>query len=261
MAATKVRNLIAYKDYTHTLSIKLDSSSFLSQFQTSFQPFRNNASAIIPEKAFLVPELYRLHIGRLHLNTAQRLQEFVKVMHGLDYCKLLGPAPAIAQSPITAVEQSDTARSVAHIAPLKIDVTGLTTESTNPSRATHLYLSLVDPTYRLQPFLQSLRDCFSAAGFPLLKTSKKYRVKVTDGRMVLWHTYFVLPNGKRVYYKREARPVFYPRELLKVYENTIWAKEVPLERISLDGIGIRERTSEGDTVFKLPPEVDSVALP
>lgn len=261
MAATKFRNSIPYKEYTHTLSIRLGTSSFLSQFQTSFQPFRNNASAIIPEKAFLVPELYRLNIGKLRLNTAQRLQEFLKVMHGLDYCKLLGPAPAIAQSPITAVEQFDTARSVAHIAPLKIDVSGLTTESTNPSRATHLYLLLVDPTYRLQLFLQSLRDCFSAAGFPLLKTSEKQRVKVIDARMVHWHTYIVLPNGERRYYKREARPIFDMRELLKVYKNTIWAKEVPLERISLDGIGIRERTSEGDTVFTPPREVDSVALP
>lgn len=205
-----------------------------------------------------------MRIGQVHLNTAGRLQGFLELMHRLNYSKLLGPAPEIAQSSIIAVKQSDTARSVAHIAPLRINVSGLTTRSIHPSRANHLELSLVDSTCRLRPFLQSLRGCFSAAGFPLLNISEEALVKVIHAKKMLWHSpalRTVLPNGECRYYRRYTLSQFDVRELLKMYENTIWAKDVPLERMSLEGIGMTGRNSEGVEAFKPFPEVDSVALP
>ena len=250
MAATTVRALRPHKEFTHTLSIPLDSSSFLSQLQTSLQPFRKKASAIIPETAFLPPHLYRLRVGRLHLNTAPRLEEFLKVMHGLKHLN---------------VELSDMTRSVSHLAPLTIDVSGLITRSPDPSAATHLNLPVVDPTYRFQPFLQALTGYFSAAGFPLLRPPGIDTIHIVDTIMISWREpsrRIVLPNGKRgIQRGPDHLPTFNATELLKVNENTIWAREVPLERISLDGIGITERNSEGDKVFRSRPEVDSVALP
>ena len=267
MAATNVRRyLMANKDFTHTLTIELARSSFFSQFGTSFQRFRNDTLARnIPEKAFRPSDIFAsLLLGRLKLKSPQRREQFAKVFHSLDCSKLIGPAPEGAQSSSIARENIDTARSLSHVAPLRINISGLTTDWPDPSSTRKLWLGAVDPTGRLHSFSRSLIDIFTMAGFPILTPSLEPGMNIVNSYTVNWgnpNPFVVLPNGSRRYKPDFRVPAFDARDLLKKYENEIWAKDVRLERLGLQTVGATERNPDGENVFKDPPEVDSVALP
>ena len=266
MAARKTRLLVANTDYTHSLTIMLAKSSFLPQFETSLQRLRKDALATnIPEKAFKGSELSTdLQLGKLKLKSPQRREQFSKFLHGLDYSKLIGPAPESAQLSSVARENTDTARSLSHVAPLRINVSGLMTDWPDPSQIRILYGQAVDPTGRLHSFMCSLIPIFIAAGFPIIRPALKPIFDIVSSYSINYgksNPFIVQPNGTRRY-KRDYRiPNLDARELLKKYENETWATDVHLERLSLRGIGITERDPDGVRVFKELPEIDSVALP
>lgn len=263
MAAKKVSFLRPYKDYTHTLTIKLHSSSLLPQLETSFQRFRKDALAAgIPERAFLPPEFAGMHLGKLLLETPRRRDDFSKFLHSIDYRKLFR-APESARSSFAATEEANTAHSRSHVAPLRINYTGLSTTARDPSKALDLYLLTIDPTGRLQPFLSSLIDCFMVAGFPILKPVPKQDWRFVSSAITergRSNPFVVKPMGRRFYVNDRRLPRFDTRELLKKYESTIWAKDIRLERLSLLQIGATEKNPDGETVMKPQPEIDSVAL-
>ena len=266
MAARKTRLLVANKDYTHSLTIALAKSSFLPQFETSLQRFRKDALATnIPEKAFKPSEhSTSMLLGRLKLKSTQRREQFSKFLHSLDYSKLIGPAPENAQLLSVARKSPDTARSLSHVAPLRINVSGLTSDRPDRSSSRKLHLCAVDPTGRLHPFLRSLIPIFTAAGFPILRPPLKPRFEIVSSYAINWGSsdpFIVQSNGTRRYKKDYRVPNFDARELLKKYEDETWATDVHLERLSLQGIGASERDPDGVKVFKLQPEIDSVALP
>ena len=182
-------------------------------------------------------------------------------LHSIDYRKLLSPAPESAQSSFAATEQVDTARSRSHVAPLRINFSGLHTAARDPSNALELSLLAIDPTDRLQSFWRSLIDRFTLAGFPIINPFPNPKWHFVSSHIVHLgksSPFILLPNGKTRY--KNPLPKFDARELLKKYENTIWAKDVPLERLSLLGIGFTEKNPDGETVMKQQPEIDSVAL-
>ena len=253
MAAIKAPRLAPFRDYTHTLAINLHNpSSFVTQLETSLQPLRKDAFALkIPEKAIYPLEFVNLYLGKLKLDTPQRHGNFSKFLHGLDYPKLLGPAPESAQPSSVATKHLDTARSSSHVAPLRINFSGLATTAPDPSKAFDLLLLAVDPTGRLQPFTRSLIECFAEAGFPMLKPPPQLRWQIISSTVFNWEKPRTMVGI----------PKFDVRELLKVYENVIWAKDVPLDRLSLHTIGATKKNPDGKKVFGQQPEIDSVALP
>lgn len=121
-----------------------------------------------------------------------------------------------------------------------------------------------DPTDRLDRFWHSVRESFSAAGFPLLDQPTPH-AHIVSTLMAGWgpQGYILLPNGARKYRKPRFRlPRFDARDLIKAYENEIWAKDVHLQRLCVCELGSTENLPDGGKVFKLPPEIDSVvALP
>lgn len=265
MAATKVRQLVANKDYTHSLTIKL-AKSLSSHSETSFQCFRNDSLAKdIPEKAFRPFQVSDcLLLGRLKLESPQRREQFTKVLHSLDWSKLIGPAPASAQLSSVARDNIDAACSSSHVAPLRINLSGLITNSSDLSHTTRLYLRSVDPTGRLHPFWRSLIDVFAMAGFPIIRPTPEPRMMIVNMYQLNWHIStprIVLPNGSRRYRKKRPILTFDATELLKKYANETWATDVRLERLSLRAVGATERNPDGVKVFKDSPEVDSVVLP
>ena len=253
--------MVVHKDYTHTLTIEL-AKSFSSQFETSFQRFRNDSLARnIPEKAFKPLVLCTdLLLGKLNLKSPQYREQFAKVLHSLDCSKLI---PASAQSSSVAREIIDTAQSPSYVAPLRIDNSGLITNSLDPSLTRLLYIGSVDPTGRLHTFWRSLIGVFAMAGFPILGADPEPRINIVNMYHVHWGTskLTVLPNGSKRY--KRIRPIraFDARELLKKYANETWATDVRLERLSLRAVGSTERDPDGVMVFKDKAVVDSVALP
>ncbi len=261
MAAMKLIKPRPYKDFTHSLVIKLGGPSFLSQFQASLQRFEKDVFAKIPPRAIFAPEHCDLYLGKLKL---KHLDSFSKFLHGLDYHRLLERATENAQSSPVVTKALDEAPSLSHVASLRIDLSGLATRSVDPTNATKLQLLPIDHTHRLHHFWSSLIDSFSAAGFPLLRALQEPHLNFVSTMMINWHKpspYAILPNGKKRYFREGRVPRFDARELIKMYENEVWAKDVHLQRLSLLGIGSTERLADGNRVFKQPPEIDSVALP
>ena len=269
MAATKFRPLIVHKNFTHYLEIKLAKSSFPPQFETSLRRFQNDALATnIPEKALRSSDiLASLFIGRLKLKSPQRREQFSKLLHRLDYSKLIGPVPESAQSPsvLVARENMDPAHSVSHVAPLRIDMSGLTTKWPDPSSIRRLYIGTVDRTGRLHTFLRSLIDVFTTAGFPILTPNTAPSLMVFDSYVTSFRTPSIsvtLPDGRTRLRNKYRVPAFDVRELLKKYENEIWATDLHLEKLRLQRVGATKRNPDGKKVLdKEQPEIDSVALP
>ena len=268
---------MANKDFTHFLQFDLAESSVLPQMEASLQRFRRDPLATdIPEKAFRPQVLLRsLFIGRLKLNQPQRREEFSKFLHSLEYNKLIGPAGETAQLSSEAREHIDMARSLSHVVPLRINMSGLTSQWRDqmsgltsqwrdPSTTRKLSVWAVDPTGRLRPFFRSLIEVFEAAGFPILKPHWEPLMEIVSIYNMSWgepSPLVVQPNGKKYYRKTFRYPTFDSRELLKKYENEIWATDIPVERLSLREVGASEKDPDGERVFKEKPEVDSVALP
>lgn len=264
MAATKVRRFVPNRDYTHDLMIKLHHSSMLPQLETSFKRFRKDGIAAgIHQRAFLPPGIGGLYLGKISLQTPQRREDFSRFLHSIDYRKLLGPAPGSAQISSAATEQLDMARSRFHGATLRINFTGLTIpQATDPSNVRALSLLATDPTGRVQPFWSSLIDFFTVAGFPILKPRAAPRWEFVSSFIVdrVKSKAFIDRPDKQRHIKRRPVPTFDARELIKKYDNTTWAKDVPLERLSLLGLGASETDPDGEIVMKQQPEIDSVAL-
>ena len=251
MTIRQIRQLRPHKDFTHHLSIRLMSDpSFLPQFKTSLQRFRNDALGKIPERAFFPPESARLYFGRLNLETRTSFAGFSKFLHGLDYRKLLGEA---AQSSSIAADRGNT---VNHVTPLKVDISGLATKQADLSNVVDLHLVPIDPTSRLHHFWTSLIHSFSAAGFPIIRPQEP-TVQFAHSVMVHWDKSKATRKTHNL-----AVPRFDARELIEKYEHSIWAKDVHLQRLSVLGVGISEwLPNGGGRVFKQPPEIDSVVLP
>ena len=143
-------------------------------------------------------------------------------------------------------------------------MSGLTPKCPYPSNTRKLGVWPVDPTGRLRPFLRSLIEVFAAAGFPILKRYPDPTMEIASIYSMDWsgpNPFVVNPNGNRFYYRERRRPTFDAKELLNKYENEIWATDVPVERLSLQGVGASEKNPDGEKVFKGQPAVDSVALP
>ena len=175
------------------------------------------------------------------------------------------PATAKA-SPSTAGEESQTAASAGTIRPpplLSVTLRGL--HSMQPaSRATVLYAAPADDngqgtTTTLQAFCEKLRAAFQEAG---LMVSEEER----DARPLLLHatvlnTIYVKGGGKGKGGKggggrRREKLTVDARPILDRYDDFVWMRDVPLEKIAICRMGAKKVGDDGDEAYEVEAEID-----
>ena len=254
MATTKARKLVPFRDYTHTLGIALGGPSFRRQLQTSLERFENTSNMPLELAS-------RLYLGKIYLSPKKKEKEFPKVLHGLDYRKLLGPTREIAQSPPVATNQNATAQPlVPCVTPLRIDLKGLMTLQYDSWETRPLLAIPIDPTDRLDRFWQSVKEVFCAAGFPVLEGEIPRTHAVAN--LGEPQDYVNLFNGLENSHEPEFRvPVFDARGKINACENEILATDVHLQRLCVYELDGPSWPRGYNSFFQIPDEIDSVALP
>ena len=215
----------------------------------------------------LHPDLRNLLIGRLRLETPAKLESFKKFTNDLDIRGFLqAPAMKGARHQIstrtTKTDETDVSASSSKTAPLVINVRGLhigTTLDFPRSGVCILFASIVDPTNRLERFIESLRRKMFAAGFLVRPFEHSKSVMIVNSLRMLGDQ--KVPGRERIGQKTIPAPSFDATGLIKSYENFCWGNDIMLEKLSVTEIGRTRRLPGGGRIEKKIPEVCSFPLP
>ncbi|KAE8374773.1 AKAP7 2'5' RNA ligase-like domain-containing protein [Aspergillus bertholletiae] len=194
---------------THFLCLPLVNSTSLPQLESSLAAFK----ASIPRRAHrhgapkqpLIPDGALRPVGTLHLTlgvmslpTQERLNEALEFFHSLDLVTIVRQAEKIASARaqgkkrnaplISSSAEQSSSLSIAEVAklhdegpPSPFTVSLESLHALPRARAaTVLYAAPVDPTARLYPFCELLRDNFLEAGFLLGEQKKEKDKKPTN---------------------------------------------------------------------------------
>ena len=248
MSGAKVRKLVAFRDFTHTLSIPLAASASMSQLDNSFMRFQNDTSLIIPPAAILNPRFYNLLVARLNLPTPRHVDKFSTILRRYDMRKALNAAPTVSRPPSSLEAKSSSKASIveksslhAGFLPLRIKLFGLSAGMEgNPASAVMLRAKPIDPTNRLPHFLLSLRSFLATTGF--MADPGNDHITIVNTLYVQW--WVRNRKGPRKVPKIDAR------DLINKYRAYEWGTDIPLEEIRLEKLGSMAKCSDGSAVRK-----------
>ncbi|CAF9906545.1 MAG: hypothetical protein ALECFALPRED_002427 [Alectoria fallacina] len=269
MSIIKARRSQAYKDFTHYLSIPLATRSSRPHLNASFARFERETSAKIPKGSVQNPDFVTLGLGRLKLNSKDRVDACLKHLHGLDMHEMLrvaavnaiGRQPDFQSLPYEgATPHAFGVATTIDFSPLKVDVSGIS--CSHPSHAVFLGSSVIDRTHWLQHFQHILLNSLFKAGFLVNAFHNQVGV-VNTGLPSTW-------GHKRVYDRKTGRwyspgrprtPQFDARDLIQEWRDHDWVTNIQLEKLCVHGLGSRERLPDGGAREKRKTEIDSIALP
>ena len=284
---------------THFLCIPLVNTSSKTQLQASLQHFTSEATspdddprARLPLKAIRPLGTLHLTLGVMNLSTQERVDAALACLQSPDLQKLLqksssicsaskrpaGPAAARSYTmesiqdpnmePPTASEEAappalssltDDLNLEPVLDPLTINLIGLSPIQ-RPSSTSVLYIAPQDPTSRLYPFCLAIRSAFIAVGLVML-----------EARPLLLHTTIV----NTIYAKdrssrtstsghgkdRKGGRTIDASELIKKYENFVWAENVRVEKLSICQMRAKKILEDAIVIGEEYVEMGSVALP
>ena len=170
----KARRLAPFTDFSHYLSIPIVSSASRPQLRASFAHFERENAAILPKGSMFNPDVVNLDVGRLRLESKERIDACSKHLHGLDLHKILHVAAVNAMSGPPKFGELPYIGEITHafgraitldLSPLKVDVSGIFSPYQNRSQTGLLKTPVINRTHRLQHFQHKLLDSLFKAGF------------------------------------------------------------------------------------------------
>ena len=272
MSATKARRLVPFKDFTHYLSIPLATCSSRPQLRASFALFERETAAIFPKGSVLNPDITRLNMGRLRLESEGRIDACSKYLHGLDMHEILrvaavkatGGPPKLSGLPYQGEPPNDHEVATAvDLSPLKVDVSGLFSPWDDPSQTRVLKAWVIDRTHRLQHFQHMLVGSLFKAGF--LANAFYSSILVANTALPINWGY------KRIYDRSTGRwsssperpktPMVDARDLIHGMKDFDWATNIQLEKLGVYALGSKIKFRDGGARMKQSKEVCSITLP
>ncbi|CAF9913039.1 hypothetical protein IMSHALPRED_000887 [Imshaugia aleurites] len=254
MSVAKVRRLVAFKDYTHTLSIPLNASASISQLHNSFLRFQNDASLTVPSAAICNPDFYNIYIARLNLPTSRHVDDFSAILRKYDMREVL-KAAAIPLRLSSCLESGTTSCASiieennmhAGLLPLRINVLGLNAaKPQDPASTTRLDAKPIDPTNRLPLFLLCIRNFLAGTGFMTNPGNENRMRQYTGDNVAIVNTVLLQWYNSKGHFNEElgmqrktGRKVFEfdARELIDKYQTYEWGSDIPLEKMCLEKVG------------------------
>lgn len=257
MSGANVRRLVAFRDFTHTLSIPLAASASTSQLDNSIMRFQNDTSLIIPPAAILNPRFYNLLIARLNLPTPRHVDKFSTILRRYDMRKALNAAPTVLRPPSGLEATSSSKASIVEksslhggFLPLRIKLFGLSAGMEgNPASTVMLRAKPIDPTNRLPHFLLSLRNFLATTGFMADPGNESVSRQYIRDHITIVNTLYVqwwVRNRKGP----KKVPKIDARDLINKYRAYEWGTDIPLEEIRPEKLGSMAKCSDGSAVRK-----------
>ena len=238
MSATKARKLLPYEDFTHYLSIPIITRSSRPQLQASFARFERETSAIIPKGSVKDVDIVRLDLGRLKLQSEERIHACSQHLGGLDLHEMLRVAAVNAMAgqpnPTDLPYIGDAAHAVGvataiDFSPLKVDVSGLFSMYDDPSRTRALRALVIDRTHRLQHIQHLLLNSLFKADF--LANAFHSTILVVDTAVPLHWGYkgtYDRNTGRWSASGRPVAPKIDARDLIRRWKDYEWATDIQL---------------------------------
>jgi activating signal cointegrator complex subunit 1 len=251
---------------THFLCIPLITEASRPQLEDSLLEFKSKMHQfvpLLPAKAVRPLGTLHLTLGVMSLAGEERLGEAIALLKSLDLGNMVaGALEAAEELPVQAPDMSPLVEStgvspdipttpsksstpppgrhadstVATEDPIIISLTSLHSMH-SPQKTSVLYASPLDPTSRLYPFCNNLRQLFTAEGYI-----------VPDDRPLKLHATIV----NTVYAKPGARNQALLRidatALMAEFEEFVWTKDVRVEEIAICKMGARKLLGEGGAV-------------
>ena len=267
MSAARARRLRPHIDYTHQLSIPLSTPSSRPQLNASFARFERETSNIIPKGSVFNPEFAMLFLGKLKLESRERINAFSKHLHNMPVHEMLRVAAVSAVKgrpsfPDHAYQHEPLSLGVASkldYPPLKVDISGM--NSPNGDSSTRILVAMVvDRTHRLEHFKHMILKSLFKAGFQATApVASPITTTLMMTRLALWWVKNTDPKTGRS--KAATPPLVDASDLIQGWNDFEWATNVQLEKMCIYRLGVMERLPGGEARQKQPVEVDSIKLP
>ncbi|KAK8006397.1 hypothetical protein PG991_012694 [Apiospora marii] len=241
---------------THFLCIPLVTSQSRQQLVSALASFGSDVTS--PQSFGLPAEAIR-PVGTLHLTLG--VMSFPR-NEGLDKAtellKTLAPRQILGSIMGAQVQGKDKDKDVVdphqqplQPPPLSVTLRGLHSMQPTLSKAAVLYSPPVDPDGVLHKFCASLKQTFQEAG-----------VMAEEDRPLLLHATIlntIYVKGEKGaggrHGKRRERFTFDARDILDRYDDFVWMKDVPVEKIAICRMGAKKQ-DDGDEAYEVEAEID-----
>ncbi|KAI1659239.1 kinase A anchor protein [Daldinia decipiens] len=228
---------------THFLCLPLVTGQSRHQLSASLSAFSRDVTS--PD-SFAVPEQAIRPLGTLHLTIG--VMSFPRD-DGLDKAvallKTLVPRKIMAS--INAAETGQ--EPTGPLSPLlSVTLKGLHSMQPTSSKASVLYAPPVDTEGTLLRFCENLRSTFQEAG-----------LMTEENRPLLLHATImntIYAKGRnRKGGKRHEKLTIDARDILDRYDDYVWMKDVPVEKIAICKMGAKKQ-EDGDEAYEIEAEIE-----
>ncbi|KAF3070564.1 hypothetical protein GL218_00398 [Daldinia childiae] len=228
---------------THFLCLPLVTGQSRHQLSASLSAFSRDVTST---DSFAVPEQAIRPLGTLHLTIG--VMSFPRD-DGLDKAvallKTLVPRKIMAS--INAAETGqEPARPLSPL--LSVTLKGLHSMQPTSSKASVLYASPVDSEGTLLRFCENLRSTFQEAGL-MAEENRPLLLHAT-----IMNTIYVKGRNRKGG-KRHEKLTIDARDILDRYDDYVWMKDVPVEKIAICKMGAKKQ-EDGDEAYEIEAEIE-----
>ncbi|KAK8087015.1 hypothetical protein PG994_001989 [Apiospora phragmitis] len=253
---------------THFLCIPLVTSLSRPQLVSALASF---SSDVTSPQSFGVPAEAVRPVGTLHLTLGvmsfpkneglDRATELLKTLAPRQILgSIIGPqeqAQALGSKDKHEGEDKDKNKDQDPPDPLQpqlsVTLSGLHSMQSPPSRAAVLYSAPVDPDGTLQKFCESIKQTFQQTGI-MAEADRPLLLHAT-----ILNTIYVKGEkgggGGGRHGKRRDRVTVDARDILDRYDEFVWMKDVPVEKVAICRMGAKKQ-EDGDAAYEVEAEID-----
>ncbi|KAI1646477.1 kinase A anchor protein [Daldinia loculata] len=233
---------------THFLCLPLVTGQSRHQLSASLSAFSRDVTS--PD-SFAVPEQAIRPLGTLHLTIG--VMSFPRD-DGLDKAvallKTLVPRKIMANITMANINGAETGQEpTGPLSPLlSVTLKGLHSMQPTSSLASVLYAPPVDTEGTLLRFCENLRSTFQEAGL-MAEENRPLLLHAT-----IMNTIYVKGRNRKGG-KRQEKLTIDARDILDRYDDYVWMKDVPVEKIAICKMGAKKQ-EDGDEAYEIEAEIE-----
>lgn len=229
-------------------AFKTELSSLRQSSKTGDTPMKDTLSRVIDGRAIRPVGTLHLTLGVMSVKQEELVEQAKQLLSEIDINAMLAAIPS----------------SVTSITPLSISLRGLSSMH-KPSQTSVLYTDPSDPTSRLLPFCEQLRDLFMHRGL-IVDDKRPLKLHVTIVNTIYAKGTKVgkpTEEGKKRSRRRPGPVQIDARPLLEHFKEFVWAENVLLDRVAICEMGAKKVVDEktGQVVEEAYNEIAMKALP